>query len=179
MKKICSSSVTVVIVLNLSILSQCRLTGSKVVIGRQCFQNVQGLHAMEDTFKFSKELEESDVQSHAKETQTKCGTFVFFPQFVFLFSNRKFSASILSDSVGGNKRKRSLTNSFSTQFLRSKLFSNLPNFQNFFKTKSSGESVGNEEKEIRTIGNEIDNFKISGNMQFFTEFHSIFVSIFI
>ena len=32
----------------------------------------------------------------------------------------------------------------------------------FFQTKSSLEPVRNEEKEIHNIGNEIDNFKISG-----------------
>ena len=130
-----------------------------IVIGRQCFQNVQDLHSIEDSFKLSRELEKNHFKSNMTQ---ECGTFVFFPNFVFLFSQEKFSASIFNNSIGEERKKRSLTTSFSTQFLRSKLFSNLPDFQNFFQTKSSSKPVRNEENEIRNIGNKIDNFRISG-----------------
>ena len=130
-----------------------------IIIGRQCFQNVEDLHSLEDSFKLSRELEKNHIKSNMTQ---ECGTFVFFPKFVFLFSKEKFSASIFNNSIGGERKKRSLTSSFSTQFLRSKLFSNLPDFQNFFRTKSSSKPVRNEENEIRNIGNEIDNFRISG-----------------
>ena len=133
-----------------------------IIIGRQCFQNVEDLHSIEDSFKLSRELEKNHFESDMTQ---ECGTFVFFPNFVFLFSKEKFSASIFNNSIGGERKKRSLTSSFSTQFLRSKLFSNLPDFQNFFQTKSSSKTVRNEENEIRNIGNEIDNFKISGKKQ--------------
>ena len=146
-----------------------------IIIGRQCFQNVQDLHSIEDSFKLSRELEKNHFKSNMTQ---ECGTFVFFPKFVFLFSKEKFSASIFNNSIGGERKKRSLTSSFSTQFLRSKLFSNLPDFQNFFQTKSSSKPVRNEKNEIRNIGNEIDNFRISGKnkslMQYFQSFMHLF-----
>ena len=132
----------------------------KIVIGRKCFQNVEDLQNIEDTFKLSREL----VNNHTNSAVTpgKCGTFVFFPNFVFLFSKDKFFANIFSNANGGKKKKRSLTNSFSTQFLRSKLFSNLPDFQNFFPTKSPPKPVTNKKEKLRNIGKGIDHFKISG-----------------
>ena len=130
-----------------------------ITIGRECFRNVEDLHSIEDSFKLSRELEQNHIKSNMTQ---ECGTFVFFPKFVFLFSKEKFSASIFNNSIGEERKKRSLTTSFSTQFLRSKLFSNLPDFQNFFQTKSSPKPVRNEENEIRNIGNKIDNFRISG-----------------
>ena len=147
----------------LVLISACRCRQEdNIVIGRQCFQNVEDLHSIEDSFKLSRELEKSPVKSNMTQ---ECGTFVFFPKFVFLFSQEKFSASIFNNSIGGERKKRSLTSSFSTQFLRSKLFSNLPDFQNFFQTKSSSKPVRNGENEMRNIGNKIDNFRISGKKQ--------------
>ena len=131
----------------------------KIVMGRECFEEVGLLQHIEQTLQLSREFAAADKFNVSPEN---CGTFIFFPQFVFLFTQDKFSASLSCKYDGARKKKRSLTNRFSTQFVRSKLFSNLPPFQNFFSTKSSPKPVTSKKKELRNNGKEIENFKISG-----------------
>ena len=135
----------------------------KIVMGRECFEEVGVLQHIEQTLQLSREFAATDKFNVRPEN---CGTFIFFPQFVFLFTEDKFSASLSSKYNGGRKKKRSLTNRFSTQLVRSKLFSNLPHFQNFFTTKSSPKPVTSKKKELRNNGKEIENFKISGRITF-------------
>ena len=93
---------------------------NEIKIEKMCYESESEMSNVLKSFPVSK-LISSASSDH--RNMGKCGTFIYFPHFTFIFSDQKYSVSISDNKVHKQKLertkfKRSLTNNYSTSYSR-------------------------------------------------------------
>ena len=79
----------------------------KISFQKQCFHSSDELSDVIKTFNISRHISGKSLLDGGNSG--KCGLFVYFPHFTFLFGDEKFSVSVYTKAQQDHRMKRSAT----------------------------------------------------------------------